>query len=83
MGRIVELKKTLQKLAQSRTWEKDFAEAMLLVQRGATIAIRGFKSSGVKNHAKRYQKSILIRSSLKMSNNRYLEDLFRPKHIAS
>ena len=39
MGRIVELKKTLQKLAQSRTWEKDFAEAMLLVQRGATIAI--------------------------------------------
>ena len=39
MGRIVELKKTLQKLAQSRTWEKDFAEAMLLVQRGTTIAI--------------------------------------------
>ena len=33
------LKETLQKLAQSRTWEKDFAEAMLLVQRGATIAI--------------------------------------------
>ncbi len=39
MGRIVELKETLQKLAQSRKWEKDFAEAMLLVQRGATIAI--------------------------------------------
>ena len=39
MGRIVELKETLQKLAQSREKKKDFAESMLLVQRGATIAI--------------------------------------------
>lgn len=29
--------------------------------------VRGLRSSDVKNHAKRYQKSILIRSSLKMT----------------
>ena len=49
-----------------------------LTVNGANEDLWGLKSSDVKNHAKQYQESILIRSSLRITKTRYLEPIFWP-----
>nr|ULG13096.1 hypothetical protein 1573p1_00035 [Serratia marcescens] len=48
------------------------------VRRTCACPLRGLRVNHAKNHAKRCQKSILIRFSLKMTKIRYLQPIFCP-----